>query len=213
MLSDSINDDLCLPSNLFDEAHIQAVKGAIVYYEKEKVLPADIRKNLLASIEEKHKDYVNKRNRFIEKYGQSLIIKQDSELSNLDSTVTSVIIDKAGCMNAGTFDISSCCKLEQLVIRDGNFKNVGVCRITNLPRLSSLTIGDNCFDGKKSSRLPYSFSVTSCDKLEVIEIGRHSFKEYGTFNLDKLPLLRSLIIGDLYNESSNFMNCSFSISS
>lgn len=213
MFSEFINDDLCLEASLFEDAHVQAMKGAISYYENEKKLDDSIKKNLIASIEEKHKDYVNKRKKFIERYGQSLTIKQDSEISNLDGSVTSVIIDKVVCQSASTFDISKCSRLEQLVIRDGNFKNVALFRIANLPCLSSLTIGDNCFNGKKTSTLPYSFSVTSCDKLEIIDIGRYSFKDYSKFNLDKLPSLRSLVIGDLYNESSNFVNCSFCISS
>ena len=87
--------------------------------------------------------------------------------------------------------------------------------IDGLNHLKSLKIGMNSFTkgknsgGNDSSR---SFHILNCIELESIEIGHHSFSDYGGgFELKNLPKLSTIKIGEIGSDSSNFCYSSFVI--
>ena len=117
---------------------------------------------------------------------------------------------------ATSFSIGKLSSLETLEIGNGCFKSIADNIYFNtLPELITLKIGSNSFyDETNSETINYKFQVYNCSKLELIEIGEHSFSNYGSsFSLSILPSLQNLTIGSIENESNNFMHVStFSIS-
>ena len=117
---------------------------------------------------------------------------------------------------ATSFSIGKLPSLETLEIGNGCFKSIaGDVSISSFPELITLKIGSNSFyDETNSETINYKFQVYNCSKLELIEIGEHSFSNYGKdFSLSTLPSLQNLTIGSIENESNNFMHVSaFSIS-
>ena len=87
-------------------------------------------------------------------------------------------------------------------------------KIDGLNHLKSLKIGINSFTSligdNNSSR---SFHILNCVELESIEIGHHSFSDYGGgFELNNLPKLSTIKIGIIGNNwSLNFATSSFGI--
>ena len=81
--------------------------------------------------------------------------------------------------------------------------------------MKSIKIGKNSFTKKKNSRgndYSRSFHILNCDELESIEIGRFSFSDYGGgFELKNLPILSTIKIGEIDNDSYNFYYSSFEI--
>ena len=74
----------------------------------------------------------------------------------------------------------------------------------------------NSFTKEKNGEVAYnpnrSFVILNCVELESIEIGLYSFSDYGGgFELKNLPILSTIIIGEIGNASSNFCYCSFVI--
>ena len=70
----------------------------------------------------------------------------------------------------------------------------------------------NSFSNSNGNDESRSFCVLNCIKLESIEIGHHSFYDYGGgFELDNLPKLSTIRIGDAGGWSSNFYYSSFVI--
>ena len=138
-----------------------------------------------------------------------------SDLESLDSTTTSILIPK-GSINDDdytVFDFSRFTLLEELEIRDDNFKYVDTFNIDELNELKSLVIGDRSFSKNGNTNdESRSFHILNCVELESIEIGRYSFSDYGgEFELKNLPKLSTVKIGEIGSDSYNFWYSSFEI--
>ena len=106
--------------------------------------------------------------------------------------------------------------LEYIDIGDGCFENVKIVMIDGLNKLKSLKIGRNSFTKRKNGEVANtpsrSFSILNCATLESIEIGHHSFSDYGGgFELYNLPKLSTIKIGEIGLNSNNFYYSSFVI--
>ena len=81
--------------------------------------------------------------------------------------------------------------------------------------MKSLKIGNNSFTKKKNwdgNNTNRSFSILNCVELESIEIGEYSFSDYGGgFELNNLPKLSSIKIGEIGEDSNSFYFSSFVI--
>ena len=138
-----------------------------------------------------------------------------SDLESLDSTTTSILIPK-GSINDDdytVFDFSRFTLLEELEIRDDNFKYVDTFNIDELNELKSLVIGDRSFSKNGNTNdESRSFHILNCVELESIEIGRYSFSDYGGgFELKNLPKLSTVKIGEIGSRSRIFCYSSFVI--
>ena len=111
--------------------------------------------------------------------------------------------------------------LEELIIGDDCFGSVDEFNIDGLNELKSLKIGNNSFthfkigngwDRDIVNNFIRSFSILNCVELESIEIGCYSFSDYGGgFELNNLPKLSTIKIGEIGSRSCNFFFSSFVI--
>ena len=138
-------------------------------------------------------------------------------VESIDSNVTLIHLSDRICneVDYTTFNFSRFNILEELVIGNNSFMYVNEFVIDGLNELKSLIIGNNSFTqtldsyGNDKSR---SFSISNCDELKSIEIGRYSFSDYsGLFELVNLPKLESIKIGEIGSTSNNFYWSSFVI--
>ena len=113
------------------------------------------------------------------------------------------------------FNIDGLNHLRSIEIGDDCFSNVELFKIDGLNELKSLKIGNNSFTKEKNSwgsDSSRSFSILNCIELESIEIGRYSFSDYGgEFELNNLPKLSTIKIGEIGSDSYNFYYSSFMI--
>lgn len=141
-------------------------------------------------------------------------------LQSIPETITSIVLPNWLCneVKYDEVDFSQYTNLESLQIGENSFTYTTKFDITGLSNLMSLKIGKNSFTRVKD--LPdtgryYSsryFGVKNCAKLETIEIEQFSFFDYaGTFELSNLPLLNTLKIGSLDDDSGNFIMQDFAI--
>ena len=104
-----------------------------------------------------------------------------------------------------------------MIIGSNSFMNVNEFVIDGLNELKSLKIGKNSFTKEKNwygNDESRSFSILNCIELESIEIGAYSFSDYGGgFELDNLPKLSTIKIGEIGRYSWNFYYSSFVIKS
>ena len=112
------------------------------------------------------------------------------------------------------FHISNCELLSSIEIGNNCFESVKTFRIEGLYRLKTVIIGKNSFT-QKSAQVGYqtkSFHILNCESLESIEIGEYSFSDFGgEFELKNLPQLQSIQIGAVGKTSYNFCCSSFVI--
>ena len=139
------------------------------------------------------------------------------DIESLDSNIVSISIPNHSINNGNynTFNFSRFILLEELIIGDECFENVELFKIDGLNHLKSIKIGTNSFTKKKNSNgndCSRSFGILNCDELKSIEIGLFSFSDYsGGFELNNLPKLESIKIGEIGSSSFNFYYCSFVI--
>ena len=112
--------------------------------------------------------------------------------------------------NFSRFDL-----LEELEIGSDSFMYVNEFIIDGLNELKSIKIGMNSLTTRKNSygdNRNRSFHVLNCDELASIEIGSYSFSDYGGgFELNNLPKLSTIKIGEIERKSYNFRASSFEI--
>ena len=139
------------------------------------------------------------------------------EIQSIEVNTKSISIPDQSVNNKDymEFDFSRFTSLEELEIGSDSFMNVNTFMIDGLNELKSLKIGKNSFTKKKNwygNNPNRSFSILNCIELESIEIGHHSFSDYGgLFELKNLPKLSSIKIGEIGSDSFNFFYCSLEI--
>ena len=144
-------------------------------------------------------------------------ISSCSELENLHLNATSLIMESNIC-NSNNVTMLNLTDYESIVlidIGDDNLMYVNVFVIDGLNELNSLMIGMNSFTKKKNSydnNKSRSFQIVNCNELESIEIGSYSFSDYGGgFELNNLPKLSTIKIGEIGSTSWSFYYSSFEI--
>ena len=139
----------------------------------------------------------------------------------MDMNVANLIISSNSCNELNSLNLNEYRYLKSIEIGDDCFENVELFNIDGLNELKSLKIGMNSFthlksgdkwDIKKVNNRNRSFHILNCIELESIEIGHHSFSDYGGgFELINLPKLSTIKIGEIGMDSSNFYYSSFVI--
>ena len=82
------------------------------------------------------------------------------------------------------------------------FGKVRVFELNGLDELESVVIGKECFtyaktydDIQNSKRTDGDYRIMNCPKLKSIQIGKYSFLDYHSFELNNLPSLQFIDIG------------------
>ena len=131
--------------------------------------------------------------------------------------LTTLSIGNGSFGNSTSFHLSNLDLLQSLNIENGMYNEVSSFKIDGLKSLKSLTIGSNSFTGTKNgfgNDIDKSFHILNCESLESIQIDKYSFSDFGgEFELNNLPLLQSIQIGNLNSNSYNFYSSSFIIQS
>ena len=136
----------------------------------------------------------------------------------MNMNVTNLIISSNSCNELNSLNLNEYRYLKSIEIGDDCFENVELFNINALNALNALKIEGDSFTQQKDnwnsirSDSSRSFHIINCAELESIEIGKHSFSDYGGgFELRNLPKLSTIKIGEIGSRSSNFWSSSFVI--
>ena len=131
-----------------------------------------------------------------------------SELTSLNAGVTHLTIG-SNCMNENStvlLHFTRFAQLKELVVGDNCFMNVDQLNLIGLSKLRSVVIGENSFTahpnsfGNNPNRF---FFLRGCASLKELRIGRYSFSDYATFEIENVPSLEVISIGDVNEASYN----------
>ena len=144
----------------------------------------------------------------------NITINNSIELNEMNVNVTNLIISSNSYNELKSLNLNEYRYLKSIEIGDDCFENVDLFNIDQLNELKSLKIGINSFTHLKNDGIwdddygnnpSRSFSIMNCIELESIEIGYHSFGDYGGgFKLINLPKLLTLKIGEIGIGSYNY---------
>ena len=132
---------------------------------------------------------------------------------------TEVVVVAAGCCNEpewSVFDVSELKCLRSIEVGSDCFKNVVEVRWIGLNTLESVVIGKNSFTKKKNScgsDPNRHFYLKNCERLRELKIGCWSFSDYSVCEIENVPSLEVIEMGELDEESSNFWFASLELKS
>ena len=95
-----------------------------------------------------------------------------------------------------SFNITNNGVLKRIVIGNGCFGKVRVFELDGLGELESVVIGQDSFRFGYYERIDGSYRIVNCPKLKSIQIGGNSFQDYRSFELNNLPSLQFIDMGD-----------------
>ena len=143
--------------------------------------------------------------------GKSVVISSVEELEHANNSVSKIEIASNSCNIHGfkVLDLSRFKNLKELKVGDNCFENVNEVKLIGLKKLERVVIGENSFtklksDWPTSGKDDCHFYLKDCGKLKELKIGRFSFNEYTGCEIENVPSLEVIEIGDLERDSYNF---------
>ena len=132
--------------------------------------------------------------------------------------LTELVIPSKCCNEAEwtVFDVSGLRWLKSIEIGDECFENVNKVKLIGMNRLKRVVVGKNSFTKKKNSAgndPDHHFYLKNCKKLRELKMGNHSFSDYSVCEIDNVPSLEVIEIGDLNGDGCNFYYASLELKS
>ena len=136
----------------------------------------------------------------------------------LHSYIEELIVQDYNCKGREwrVLDLSFIPRLRVLEVGDDCFEFVKVVKLIGLSQLESVVIGRKCFTLFMTG---YGFNTDShfylknCERLRELKIGCGSFSDYSACEIENVPSLEVIEMGELNEESSNFRNASLELKS
>ena len=155
-----------------------------------------------------------------EKKKVKIACKNDWERIDVNLVVEIVVSDY--CCKDGevrVVDLSGCVSLRELRVGDYCFRKTEELRLIGLEELERVVIGRNSFlqyvynpkrDGMNPNR---HFYLKKCPQLRELKIGRLSFMDYSVCEIENMPSLEVIKMGELDEMSFNFHSASLELKS
>ena len=128
-----------------------------------------------------------------------------------------VLIVSDGCCNGNewkTFDFFLLPCLREMQVGNQCFRCVEEVRMVGMSTLEKVVIGDVCFTLRKNAVLVNAsncFFLKDCARLREVKIGSNSFNDYSVCEIEDLPSLEVMEIGDLNESGANFCHASLEL--
>ena len=141
-----------------------------------------------------------------------------NEWENVNKSVTELVIPPNCCNEAewSVFDVSGLKWLKSIEIGDECFENVNEVKLIGVNRLERVVIGKNSFTKKKNNAgndPNRHFYLKDCERLRELKMGCYSFSDYSVCDIENLPSLEVIEMGDLNEVSDNFLWASLELKS
>ena len=107
-------------------------------------------------------------------------------------------------------------QLKSIEIGDECFMYVDEVKLIGLNRLERVMIGKNCFTKKKNdwgNDPTRHFHLKNCERVRELKIGRGSFSDYSVCEIENVPSLEVIEMGQLNEDSYNFRYASLELKS
>ena len=110
-------------------------------------------------------------------------------------------------------DLSSISNLKVFEVGDYSFAFVDEVKLIGLNRLERVVIGKHCFRKNLEKNPNRHFYLKNCERLRELKMGRYSFSDYSVCEIENVPSLEVIEMGDLNERSCNFFYASLELKS
>ena len=126
-----------------------------------------------------------------------------------------IIVDNNACNDKcfTALDLSSISNLKVFEVGDYSFAFVEEVRLIGLNQLERVEIGKHCFRKSIEKNPNRHFYLKNCEGLRELKMGRWSFSDYSVCEIENVPSLRVIEMGELNEWSSCFYYASLELRS
>ena len=140
------------------------------------------------------------------------------ELNALDSSVETIIVDNNACHDESftILNLTRFVNLRVFEVGDYSFSYVEEVHLIGLSKLERVVIGDHSFTLSKwegRNNPDRHFYLKNCKRLRELKIGLRSFEDYSVCEIENVPSLEVIEMGELEEGSSNFRYSSLELKS
>ena len=133
-------------------------------------------------------------------------------------SIETLIVDSNTCndKDCEVLDLSSFSNLKVFEVGEYSFTYVNEVKLIGLSQLERVEIGRKCFT-ETSDCHDYSsnhhFYLKNCERVKELRIGCYSFSYYSVCEIESVPSLEVIEMGELDEESWNFCHASLELRS
>ena len=145
-----------------------------------------------------------------------VVLNEENQL--LHSNIEELIVENNSCNGPewSTLDLSFMLNLRLLQVGDDCFEYVDEVKLIGLSKLERVMIGKKSFTKKKNS---YGndpnrhFYLKDCERMRELKMGRYSLSDYSVCEIENVPSLEVIEMGELNEGSYNLSHASLELSS
>ena len=126
-----------------------------------------------------------------------------------------IIVDHNAC-NEKCFTalvLSLFSNLKVLEVGDHSFSFVEEVELIGLSHLEMVVIGKYCFRKSIEKNPNRHFYLKNCERLRELKMGRYSFSDYSVCEIENVPSLEVIEMGELNEGSGSFLWASLELKS
>ena len=153
----------------------------------------------------------------IEEWGHRVVVSSSEVWESLEWHVGEIAVGNGYCHGSMMeLDLTIFGLLKSIEVGDECFENVNEVKLIGMNRLESVVIGENSFTKCKNDG-GYDpnrhFYLKNCERLRELKMGRYSFSDYSVCEIENVPSLEVIEMGELNEESNNFYYASLKLKS
>ena len=159
--------------------------------------------------------YVKKEGSEVFDWGKRVEIHNWNEWESVNERVKELVIPPNCCNETewSVFDVSELKWLKSIEIGDDCLANVKEVKLIGMSQLERVVIGKNCFTKRKNDAgndPTRHFYLKNCERLRELKIGRCSFSDYSVCEIENVPSLEVIEMGELGGErNEEYSYCFF----
>ena len=136
----------------------------------------------------------------------------------VDERVSELVIGSKCCNEVQVKEVDLCrfVSLKVFEVGDECFENVEEVKLIGLNQLERVVIGKNSFtknEDRNSADPNRHFYLKNCERVRELKMGRYSFNDYSVCEIENVPSLEVIEMGELNKDSFNFKYASLELKS
>ena len=140
------------------------------------------------------------------------------EWESVDCRVSELVVSSNCCNEEEVteMDLGRFVSLKVFEVGDECFENVKEVKLIGLNQLERVAIGKNSFTKHKDwygNDPNRHFYLKNCERVRELKIGRYSFSDYKVCEIEDVPSLEVIEMGELDERSCNFYHASLELKS
>ena len=151
-----------------------------------------------------------------EPLSKQVVLNEENQL--IHNHIEELIVESNSCngMEWNALDLSFISHLRLLQVGDECFKYVNEVKLIDLSKLERVVIGEKSFTKEKNwygNDPARHFYLKNCERVKELKMGDHSFSDYTVCEIENVPSLEVIEMGELNEKSFNFYYASLELKS